>query len=132
MIRKAFLIPLILLPFSVSAEGARMVLSCVATAQCDATGACDTSADPRGYVVSPVSIDDAGAGIYNVSYDAETYAAKGMDRTGPFRWMVGDYQQFTLSLTGERSALFVLQDLTPNGTVPPTARVEFLSCEVSL
>lgn len=107
-----------------------MLLDCSVAAQCDPTGNCKPGDNAWNFAIEPTETNDDGTGTYTVRNQGEARPASGESRTGPFFWNEAGSFRYSLTLTGETSALFVQQNLK-SGQQDIETKVEFLTCEVS-
>ncbi|MBI1418101.1 MAG: hypothetical protein GC146_12840 [Limimaricola sp.] len=115
-----------LAPAPLLAEGARITLTCTATKACDAAGSCAPDSMQTSFTFAPATVDDTGAGAYDLTHDGAALTATALSRLGPFAWSAGPDDSEALLVTGAAQALW--QVLTPS---TGTSTLHFLACEVT-
>ena len=86
--------------------------------------------DSVSLTIAPERTDDLGAGTYTVTSAGGTFAARALERTGPFLWDDGDALRHVLTLTSERGAVLIRFAL-PSAAAPSMPEAGFLDCEVT-
>jgi hypothetical protein len=116
---------LLLLPASLSAEGARRFFDCERQQLCDAAGNCEAADGQLSFALEPLAVGSDGAGSYRLVYEENEVEMNAFSEAGPFRWSIGT-EHHTLLASSESWLLWHRLDLSG----APTADIAFLSCKL--
>lgn len=114
---------LVLQPCIAMAEGAVRILDCEVTRRCDEAGVCEAAGERMAFRMEPGSLDQNGAGRYELSYDEVRTGMEALSYAGPFTWSTGT-ERHTLLANSETQFTWHRLALEP----APAATIRFLSC----
>lgn len=116
----------LLLPCLTLAEGNIRLLNCETLRLCDSAGNCQPQTDAFKFRLEPVSLDEDGAGTYQLTYGDVKTTMQALTQAGPFYWS-SDTERNTLMASSETA--FVWHRLRLGAVVD--ADVRFMRCEFS-